>query len=336
LSKARDVVIIGSGPAGLTAAIYTARADLAPVVLEGEPSSTSDQPGGQLMLTTEVENYPGFADGVLGPELMATFRAQAVKFGAEIVTRRAVKVNCATLPIEVYCSDADGAPPDYLARSLIVASGARSLLLGVPGEDRLLGHGLSTCATCDGFFFRGKQIAVVGGGDSALEEALFLTKFASSVVIVHRRDSLRASKIMQDRASANEKISFAWNTIVDEVLGETSVRGLAVHDRDTGAPREIPVEGVFVAIGHAPNTEMFAGQLERDDNDYLVTTDGTATARPGVFACGDVQDHVYRQAITAAGSGCMAAIDVERYLSEHHVPQPAASSAMAASHDKEQ
>jgi thioredoxin reductase (NADPH) len=314
-----DVVIVGSGPAGLTAAIYTARADLRPLVLEGEPSSTTDQPGGQLMLTTEVENFPGFVDGVMGPELMASFRKQALRFGAEILTVKATKVDLSARPFRIWVGDPDAPEPTYRARALVVATGAQSILLEVPGEDRLLGHGLSTCATCDGFFFRDKPIAVVGGGDSALEEAIFLSKFASSVLVVHRRSELRASKIMQDRAMANPKISFRWNTVVEEVLGESTLVGLAVRDTVTGETSVLDVQGCFVAIGHAPNTSLFAGQLSMDEAGYLVTGPGTATDVPGVFACGDVQDHVYRQAITAAGSGCMAAIDVERYLeAEHH------------------
>jgi thioredoxin reductase (NADPH) len=314
-----DVVIVGSGPAGLTAAIYTARADLRPLVLEGEPSSTSDQPGGQLMLTTEVENFPGFVDGVMGPELMASFRKQAQRFGAEILTVKATKVDLSARPFGIWVGDPEAPAPTYRTRALVVATGAQSLLLNVPGEDRLIGHGLSTCATCDGFFFRDKPIAVVGGGDSALEEAIFLSKFASSVLVVHRRAELRASKIMQDRAMANPKISFRWNTVVEEVLGESTLVGLAVRDTVTGETSVLDVQGCFVAIGHAPNTSLFAGQLPMDDAGYLVTGNGTATSVPGVFACGDVQDHVYRQAITAAGSGCMAAIDVERFVeADHH------------------
>jgi thioredoxin reductase (NADPH) len=314
--QVRDVVVIGSGPAGLTAAIYTARADLRPLVLEGEPSSTSDQPGGQLMLTTEVENFPGFVDGVMGPELMASFRSQAQRFGADIRTEKAVKVDLSSRPFGVWTSEPDGEGPQVRARAVVIATGARSLMLDVPGEARLLGHGVSTCATCDGFFFRDQPIAVVGGGDSALEEAIFLSKFASSVLVIHRRKELRASKIMQDRALANPKITFLWSAVVEEVVGEHKVRALKVRDVVTGSVSEIAVSGCFVAIGHVPNTSLFAGQLETDDNGYLVTHEGTKTAIDGVFACGDVQDHVYRQAITAAGSGCMAAIDVERYL-EH-------------------
>ena len=319
-----DVIIVGSGPAGLTAAIYTARADLAPLVLEGEPSSTSDQPGGQLMLTTEVENFPGFVEGVMGPELMANFRAQAARFGAEYVTVKATRVELGRSPIEIWTGDPDAAEPDYRTKALIVATGARSLMLGVPGEDRLLGHGVSTCATCDGFCFRGQPIAVVGGGDSALEEAIFLSKFASSVLIVHRRKELRASKIMQDRALANPKISFLWNSVVEELLGEERLRAMRVRDVVTGAVSDVPLDGCFVAIGHAPNTALFNGKLDLDDAGYIVTHAGTRTSADGVFACGDVQDHDYRQAITAAGSGCMAALDVEHYLeaARHggHVP----------------
>jgi len=312
----RDVVILGSGPAGLTAAIYTARADLQPLVVEGEPSSTSDQPGGQLMLTTDVENYPGFVDGILGPELMQRFRDQAVRFGATFLTRRATRVDLSAQPLRVWTGDPDG-EHDIETRALIVATGARSLMLGVPGEDRLLGHGVSTCATCDGFFFRDQHIVVVGGGDSAMEEALFLTRFASSVTVVHRRKELRASKIMQDRAFANDRITFRWDSVVTEVLGDTKVSGVRVRNVVTGEEDVLPVTGVFVAIGHEPNTALFAGQLDRADNGYLRTFGGTRTNVDGVFACGDVQDHVYRQAVTAAGSGCMAAIDAERWL-EHH------------------
>jgi thioredoxin reductase (NADPH) len=313
-----QVVILGSGPAGLTAAIYTARADLSPLMLEGEPSSTSDQPGGQLMLTTDVENYPGFPEGVMGPELMRGFRDQAERFGADIRTERAGRVDLSRRPFRIWKAGSNSEEPDYLASSLIVATGARSLLLGVEGERRLLGHGLSTCATCDGFFFRDQPIAVIGGGDSALEEAIFLSKFASSVLVIHRRKELRASKIMQDRALANPKINFRWDSVVTEVLGDAKVRGVIVRDVTTGATEEIPLDGIFVAIGHAPNTGLFVDQLEMDENGYLVTHDGTHTNIEGVFACGDVQDHTYRQAVTAAGSGCMAAIDVERFLEADH------------------
>jgi thioredoxin reductase (NADPH) len=314
-AETREVVVLGSGPAGLTAAIYSARAELRPLVLEGEPSSSSDQPGGQLMLTTDVENFPGFAHGVLGPELMMSMRAQAERFGAEILTERASKVDLASTPMGIWIGDRDLPEPTLRTRSLIIATGARSLMLGLENEARLLGHGVSTCATCDGFFFRNKQIVVIGGGDSALEEALFLTKFGDSVTVVHRRKQLRASKIMQDRAFRNEKITFRWDSTVVDVLGDERLTGLRLRDVNTGEESDIVADGVFVAIGHAPSTELFAGQLETDEAGYLVSREGTKTNVPGVFACGDVQDHVYRQAVTAAGSGCMAAIDAERYLS---------------------
>jgi thioredoxin reductase (NADPH) len=309
-----DVIIIGSGPAGLTAAIYTARANLAPLVIEGEPSSTSDQPGGQLMLTTEVENFPGFPEGIMGPELMTRFREQAVRFGAEIVTEKVTRVDLSSRPFGVWIGSPDAPEPTYRAQSVIVSTGARSLMLGLESEARLLGHGLSTCATCDGFFFRGQQIAVVGGGDSAVEEATFLTKFADKVTLIHRRDELRASKIMQDRAHANPKIEFLWNHVVDDIIGQQAVEKLRVRNVLTDEVSDLAVTGVFVAIGHMPNTDLFKGQLEMEDTGYLVTHDGTYTNVDGVFACGDVQDHTYRQAITAAGSGCMAAIDAERWL----------------------
>jgi thioredoxin reductase (NADPH) len=310
----RNVVIVGSGPAGLTAAVYTARANLQPLVIEGELSSTSDQPGGQLMLTTDVENFPGFPNGIMGPQLMMSMREQAERFGAEIVTKKATKVDLSASPIAIWTEDPDAAEPDVTTKSLIISTGASSLMLGLPNEARLLGYGVSTCATCDGFFFRDKRIAVIGGGDSALEEALFLTKFGDSVTIVHRRKELRASKIMQDRAFKNEKIDFAWDSAVVDILGDEKVSGIKIQDVITGEDRELAVDGVFVAIGHEPNTGLFKGQLAMDAAGYLVTEGGTRTALPGVFACGDVQDHVYRQAITAAGSGCMAAIDTERYL----------------------
>jgi|TARA_B110000196_G_scaffold280044_1_gene259991 thioredoxin reductase (NADPH) len=310
-----EVVIIGSGPAGLTAAIYTARADLAPLVIEGEPSSTSDQPGGQLMLTTDVENYPGFPDGVMGPQLMADMRTQATRFGADLVTLKVSRVDLSASPFAIWIGDPAAALPTYTAESVIVSTGARSVMLGLEAEQRLIGHGLSTCATCDGFFFRDQEIAVVGGGDSALEEAGFLTKFASKVTIVHRRDALRASKIMQHRAFENPRIEFAWNTAVVDVIGDTKVEALAVRDTVNGEERSLPVTGVFIAIGHSPSTDLFVGQLDMDDAGYLVTgSDRSTTNIEGVFACGDVQDHTYRQAVTAAGSGCMAAIDAERWL----------------------
>jgi thioredoxin reductase (NADPH) len=311
----RNVLIIGSGPAGLTAAIYTARANLSPLVIEGEPSSTTDQPGGQLMLTTEVENFPGFIDGIMGPELMGNFRAQAARFGTEFVTARVTRLDTSERPFKVWVGDPEAPEPTYRANSIIVSTGAQSLMLGLEAEERLLGHGLSTCATCDGFFFRSHEIAVVGGGDSALEEALFLTKFADKVTIVHRRDSLRASKIMQERAFKNDKIGFLWNHGVVDLLGETRLEGAVVEDVTTGERTTLPVTGLFVAIGHRPNTDLFKGLLDMDEAGYLITTPGgSATNIPGVFACGDVQDHTYRQAITAAGSGCMAAIDAERWL----------------------
>ncbi len=310
----REVTIIGSGPAGLTAAIYTARANLRPLVIEGEPSSTGDQPGGQLMLTTEVENYPGFKDGILGPELMGSLRAQAERFGAEYVTAKAHRVDLSSRPFGIWVGDPGASEPTYRTRALIIATGARSLMLGVPAEQRLLGHGVSTCATCDGFFFRGQDIAVVGGGDSAIEEAIFLSRFGSSVTVIHRRKELRASKIMQDRAFRNDKIRFRWNSVVEEVLGDGSVQGVRLRDVVTGETSVLPVSGLFVAIGHAPNTDLFRGQLDMDDAGYLLTHEGTRTSVEGVFACGDVQDQVYRQAVTAAGSGCMAAIDAERWL----------------------
>jgi thioredoxin reductase (NADPH) len=313
-SEVHDVVILGSGPAGLTAAIYTARANLKPLMIEGEPSSTSDQPGGQLMLTTDVENYPGFVDGIMGPELMERFRDQAARFGATFVTRKATRVDLSERPFRIWTDSAADAEPDVITRALIVATGARSLMLNVPGESRLLGHGLSTCATCDGFFFREHDIAVIGGGDSAIEEAIFLTRFAQTVTLIHRRKELRASKIMQDRAFANEKIVFRWDTTVNEVMGDTKVTGLSVHNTVTDEDEVLPVTGVFVAIGHVPNSGVFAGQLDVDEAGYIRTTSGSRTNIDGVFVCGDVQDHVYRQAITAAGSGCMAAIDTERWL----------------------
>ncbi len=308
-----QVVILGSGPAGLTAAIYTARANLSPFVVEGEPSSTSDQPGGQLMLTTEVENYPGFVEGILGPELMTSFRDQAARFGATFLTRKARRVDLSAPPFGVWTEGTEG-EPDIRAEVLIVATGARALMLGVPGEARLLGHGVSTCATCDGFFFRDQKIVVVGGGDSAVEEALFLTRFGDSVTMVHRRKELRASKIMQDRAFANDKIDFRWDSVVTEVLGDGKVSGVSLRNVVTGEDEVLEANGVFVAIGHVPNTDVFAGQLDMEASGYITTHDGTRTNVDGVFACGDVQDHVYRQAVTAAGSGCMAAIDAERWL----------------------
>jgi thioredoxin reductase (NADPH) len=311
LSEPREVVIVGSGPSGLTAAVYTARANLRPLVVEGLAA------GGQLMLTTDVENYPGFPEGIMGPDLMQRFREQAERFGAEFVTADADRVDLADGPPFTVTVDRD----EHTTKSVIVSTGASALMLGLPNEDRLLGHGVSTCATCDGFFFREQEIAVVGGGDSAIEEALFLTKFASRVTVVHRRDELRASKIMQDRAFANPKITFRWNSVVDDLVGDTKLEGARLRDVQTGAIDEIPLRGLFVAIGHTPNTDLFKGQLDLDDNGYILTAPGsTRTSVEGVFAAGDVADHVYRQAITAAGTGCMAAIDAERWLAEraHH------------------
>jgi thioredoxin reductase (NADPH) len=312
MSEHTSVLIIGSGPAGLTAAIYTARAQLQPIVIEGEPSSTTDQPGGQLMLTTDIENFPGFPEAITGPELMANMRAQAARFGADLRVTKVQKLDATSRPFKAWLTD--DVEPSITADTVILATGARSLMMGVPGEERLLSHGLSTCATCDGFFFRGQDIAVVGGGDSAIEEATFLTRFASSVTLVHRRDSLRASKIMQERAFKNEKIKFAWNTQVVEVLGDEKVSGMKVKDTITGEERVLDVTGIFVAIGHIPNTTLVSGQVDLEENGYVRTGIGSFTNIDGLFAAGDVQDHVYRQAITSAGSGCIAAIDAERWL----------------------
>jgi thioredoxin reductase (NADPH) len=308
MPEPHELVIVGSGPAGLTAAVYAGRANLSPIVVEGIGA------GGQLMLTTDVENYPGFPDGILGPELMMKFREQAERFGAEFVTADADRVEVTPGgPHGVWVGDRE-----IRARSMIITTGAKARMLGLPNEQRLLGHGVSTCATCDGFFFREKPIAVVGGGDSAVEEAIFLTKFATTVSLIHRRDELRASKIMQDRALANPKIEFVWNSEVTDVRGDGSVEALRLRDTLTGAESELEVQGLFVAIGHDPNTALFRGQLELDENGYIVTApDSTRTSVDGVFAAGDVQDHVFRQAITASGSGCMAAIEAERWLGEH-------------------
>ena len=315
-----ELVIVGSGPAGLTAAVYAGRANLQPIVIEGIGA------GGQLMLTTDVENYPGFPDGILGPELMMKFREQAERFGAEFVTADADRVELSeTSPFGVWVGERE-----FRTRSMIITTGASARMLGLGAEQRLLGHGVSTCATCDGFFFREKPIAVVGGGDSAIEEAIFLTKFATKVTLVHRRDELRASKIMQDRALANPKIEFKWNSEVSDVVGDNSVDAIRLRDTVTGNESELEVQGLFVAIGHDPNTELFRGQLDLDENGYIVTSpNSTRTSVEGVFAAGDVQDHVYRQAITAAGSGCMAAIEAERWLGERAHAGSAVASAAA-------
>jgi thioredoxin reductase (NADPH) len=302
-----NVVIIGSGCAGLTAAIYAARANLKPIVLDGH------EPGGQLSLTTHVENFPGFPDGILGPELIENMRKQAAKFGNEFKAGTVTEVDLSSRPFKITAGK-----DTYEARALIVAAGASARLLGLKGERELIGHGVSTCATCDGYFFRNKPIAVVGGGDSAMEEASFLSRYASRVYLIHRRDEFRASKIMIDRAKANEKVEFVVPYVVDEIFApDGMVTGVRVRNTANGQPREIPLDGVFVAIGHDPNTIIFRGKLEMDQNGYLIVRHGTLTGIPGVFVAGDVQDHRYRQAVTAAGSGCMAAIDAEKFLEEH-------------------
>ncbi len=317
MSEHRQVIIIGSGPAGLTAAIYTARANLSPLVIEGEPSSTSDQPGGQLMLTTEVENYPGFPEGIMGPDLMQNFRSQAERFGADFLTQKVTRVDFSSSPFQVWIGDANTEDASYSADAVIVSTGARSVMLELPNEFELVGHGLSTCATCDGFFFRDQEIAVVGGGDSAMEEATFLSRFASKVTIIHRREELRASKIMQERAFSNPKIDFLWNHEVTQYIGDSKLEGITVRDVHSGEERNMDLSGLFIAIGHKPNTAIFINKLDLLDNGYIATqSDSSLTNVPGVFACGDVQDFTYRQAITAAGSGCMAAIDAERWLEE--------------------
>jgi len=308
VTDTRDVIIIGSGPAGYTAAVYAARAKLSPVVFEGSVTA-----GGALMQTTEVENFPGFPDGVLGPDLMDSMRKQAEHFGAELIADDVTEVDLLASPKVVKT-----ASETYHARTVIVATGSRYRELAAEGEKRLSGHGVSWCATCDGFFFRDLDIAVVGGGDSAMEEATFLTRFAKSVTVVHRRDKLRASKIMQDRALANPKINFRWNSEVSEVLGDSKVTGLKLRDTQTGAESSIGVNGMFVAIGHDPRSDLFAGQLPMNEEGYLLVEQPTTrTSVDGVFACGDVVDHIYRQAVTAAGTGCAAAIDAERWLADH-------------------
>ena len=305
MTEVRELIIVGSGPAGLTAALYAARADLRPIVIEGAEA------GGQLMLTTDVENYPGFPDGILGPELMMKFREQAERFGAEFVTADVDRVDLSASPFGAWVGSTE-----YRSEALIISTGASARMLGLPSEERLLGHGVSTCATCDGFFFREKDIAVVGGGDSAIEEALFLTKFANEVTVIHRRDELRASKIMQDRAFANPKIAFKWNSVVTDVGGDGTVDVVRLRDTLTDDASELDVGGLFVAIGHDPNTKLFDGQVDLDENGYVVLPHpgSTATSVEGVFAAGDVADHVFRQAVTAAGTGCMAAIEAERWI----------------------
>jgi thioredoxin reductase (NADPH) len=309
MSEVRKSIVIGSGPAGLTAALYLARANLAPVVFEGQ------QPGGQLTITTEVENFPGFEDGIQGPELMEIIRKQAQRFGAESVYRTVTAVEFGSSPFKVTLDNGDVVE----SHSVVISTGSSAKWLGLEGETRLQGKGVSACATCDGFFFKDENVVVVGGGDTAMEEALFLTKFAESVTVIHRRDELRASKVMQDRAFKNDKIQFEWDSQVVELIGEDGVTAVKVKNLKTDEEKEISATGYFAAIGHTPNTDIFEGVLDMDENGYLVTHDDVLTTVEGVYACGDVQDHVYRQAITAAGSGCMAAIRAERWLAERGI-----------------
>ena len=307
-----NVTIIGSGPAGLTAALYAARANLNPVIYQGV------QPGGQLITTTDVENFPGFPDGIMGPEMMQLFEAQAERFGADLRYGTVTEVDLSQRPFRLVVDD----ETPLLSQTVIISTGASAKYLGIEGEQRLLGYGVSACATCDGAFFRNMEVAIVGGGDTAMEEALFLTRFASKVYVIHRRDTLRASKIMQERAMTNEKIEFIWNTEVVKVAGDKQVDHIVIKNRETNETSSLPVSALFVAIGHKPNTDIFKDWLDMDDQGYIKTeADSTYTNIPGVFACGDAQDHVYRQAVTAAGTGCMAAIDSERWLAEHGVAE---------------
>jgi thioredoxin reductase (NADPH) len=312
----RQLIIVGSGPAGLTAAIYASRANLQPLLIEGEAISVGDQPGGQLMNTTEIENFPGVI-GLQGPELMAKMREQAASFGTEIITKRATKIDLSARPFGVWIGE-----EEYRADTLIISTGAKPLMLGLDAEWKLMGHGVSACATCDGFFFKGKNVAVVGGGDTAMEEALFLTNFAASVTVIHRRDKLRASKVMADRATANPKIKFLWNTQVADLIGEAKLETLKLKSTTDDSTSELPIDGLFIAIGHVPNSELVAGQLDLHPNNYIITRDGPLTSVPCVYACGDVQDFRYRQAVTSAGSGCMAALEAQHFL-EDHADQPA-------------